>query len=124
MGYGIAWQSAASETGNARVLIFSEEYLDNSEDWISYGDVKDIIGGLPNALDREYFTEKIYYDETRRAVHVVFDENNEWDLCTAVMNGEVFVDRKDFENFSGLFIPAEVTQKLKEYVPWYMLFPR
>jgi hypothetical protein len=123
MGYGIAWENAG-EDGRPSVLILSKDYLESSTDWICFADVLAIINELPDALEREYFLNKIYYDETRRAVHVVFDTRHEWDLCTAVIDGEVYIDSEDFKNFSSLFIPEEMTQKLKECVPWYMLIPR
>jgi len=90
MDYGVAWEDVTWER-NRRVMIYSEQRLIESDEWINFRDLEEFPEGTG------YGT--LYFDAGRNTVHVLFQTINLFDIPTAVVGDSIFVAREGLNWF-------------------------
>jgi len=88
MGYGVSWDGS--------VLLFTEDYLSASEEWINLDLVLETIDN-PDML-----FARIYFLAERNTARVHVDARYNWDIQTAVVGGEAYIARSDANDFFEL----------------------
>ena len=102
MGYGVAWNYGD-------VLVMSREYLEESEDWVNYARVEQIIElvDLQNAF---------YYEHERRGTHYYFDSMHHWEIPTAVVGDDVYVLKESIDHIFDLKGMPKCDKFTDEYI--------
>jgi len=111
LGYGVGWDGE-----HQSILIFTEEYLENSIEWVDYDTVIKTIGDIEDKERSDNVAQHIDFIEEWQTIHASYDSKHSWDIPTVVINGKVYVSRDSINNFYNLYnIPLILTPSEIEY---------
>ena len=89
MNFGVAW--------DGDVWVFSKEYLDAAQAWVKFTDLQAIT-----ELDRR--VNRFEYISERKTVHAYWDARYHWDIPTAVVGQEIYVQKEAVDHMLDLCV--------------------